>query len=116
MVRKMKYIKRAIEPTFLQTCKDFKVVLVTGPRQCGKTTMMKKLAEEEGIGRNYVTLDDFSARKMAIESPNLFLQIYKPPVFIDEVQYAPELFSYIKMYVDEHQNPGDIWLSGSQIF
>lgn len=116
MVRKMKYIKRAIEPTFLQTCKDFKVVLVTGPRQCGKTTMMKKLAEEEGIGRTYVTLDDFSARKMAIESPNLFLQIYKPPVFIDEVQYAPELFSYIKMYVDEHQNPGDIWLSGSQIF
>lgn len=116
MVIKMVYIKRALESTFLATSKCFKVVLVTGPRQCGKTTMMRKLAEDEGIGRKYVTLDDFSARKMAKESPNLFLQVYKPPVFIDEVQYAPELFSYIKMYVDEHQQPGDIWLSGSQIF
>lgn len=112
----MTYISRAIEKTFLAAVRDFKVVLVTGPRQCGKTTMMKKMAEDENCGRKYISLDDFAARKMAVESPNLFLQVYKPPVFIDEVQYAPQLFSYIKMYVDEYQQPGDIWLSGSQIF
>lgn len=112
----MTYISRAIEKTFLAAVQDFKVVLVTGPRQCGKTTMMKKMAEDENRGRKYISLDDFAARKMAVESPNLFLQVYKPPVFIDEVQYAPQLFSYIKMYVDEYQQPGDIWLSGSQIF
>lgn len=112
----MTYISRAIEKTFLSAVRDFKVVLVTGPRQCGKTTMMKKMAEDENRGRKYISLDDFATRKMAVESPNLFLQVYKPPVFIDEVQYAPQLFSYIKMYVDEYQQPGDIWLSGSQIF
>lgn len=112
----MTYISRAIEKTFLAAVRDFKVVLVTGPRQCGKTTMMKKMAEDENRGRKYISLDDFAARKMAVESPNLFLQVYKPPVFIDEVQYAPQLFSYIKMYVDEYQQAGDIWLSGSQIF
>ena len=112
----MTYISRAIEKTFLAAVRDFKVVLVTGPRQCGKTTMMKKMAEDENRGRKYISLDDFATRKMAVESPNLFLQVYKPPVFIDEVQHAPQLFSYIKMYVDEYQQPGDIWLSGSQIF
>lgn len=112
----MTYISREIEKTFLAAVRDFKVVLVTGPRQCGKTTMMKKMAEDENRGRKYISLDDFATRKMAVESPNLFLQVYKPPVFIDEVQYAPQLFSYIKMYVDEYQQPGDIWLSGSQIF
>ena len=112
----MTYISRAIEKTFLAAVRDFKVVLVTGPRQCGKTTMMQKMAEDENRGRKYISLDDFATRKMAVESPNLFLQVYKPPVFIDEVQYAPQLFSYIKMYVDEYQQPGDIWLSGSQIF
>lgn len=112
----MTYISRAIEKTFLAAVRDFKVVLVTGPRQCGKTTMMKKMAEDENRGRKYISLDDFATRKMAVESPNLFLQVYKPPVFIDEVQYAPQLFFYIKMYVDEYQQPGDIWLSGSQIF
>ena len=112
----MTYISRAIEKTFLAAVRDFKVVLVTGPRQCGKTTMMKKMAEDENRGRKYISLDDFAARKMAVESPNLFLQVYKPPVFIDEVQYAPQLFSYIKIYGDEYQQPGDIWLSGAQIF
>ena len=93
----MTYISRAIEKTFLAAVRDFKVVLVTGPRQCGKTTMMKKMAEDENRGRKYISLDDFATRKMAVESPNLFLQVYKPPVFIDEVQYAPQLFSYIKI-------------------
>ena len=112
----MIYIKRAMEDTFLRLSAQFPAILVTGPRQVGKTTMLKKLMDEEGNGREYVTLDDLSEREMAKNDPKLFFQIHKPPVFIDEVQYAPELFPYIKIHVDEHHNPGDFWLTGSQVF
>lgn len=78
--------------------------------------MLRALAEKENIGRAYVTLDDLTARAMAKDDPALFLQIHKPPILIDEVQYAPELFTYIKMHIDTVQNPGDFWLTGSQIF
>lgn len=112
----MKYIKRAMEDTFKKLNKQFSAILITGPRQVGKTTMLQKLMEEENIGRTYVTLDDLTERQMAITDPAMFFQLHKPPVFIDEVQYAPELFSYIKMWVDKHHKPGDFWLTGSQIF
>ena len=112
----MAYINRAMETTFKRMAQEFSVVLLTGPRQVGKTTMLKKLAEAEGINREYVTLDDITEREMAKNDPKLFLQLHKPPVFIDELQYAPELFPYIKIYVDEHQQAGDFWLTGSQIF
>ncbi|HBN83780.1 MAG TPA: ATPase, partial [Clostridiales bacterium] len=55
-------------------------------------------------------------RQMAKNDPAMFFQLHKPPLFIDEVQYAPELFPYIKMWVDDHHNPGDFWLTGSQLF
>ena len=112
----MAYINRAMEATFKRMSQEFSVVLLTGPRQVGKTTMLKRLAEAEGINREYVTLDDITEREMAKNDPKLFLQLHKPPVFIDEVQYAPELFPYIKIYVDEHQQAGAFWLTGSQIF
>ena len=110
----MSYIKRDMEEAFLRVSEQFKVVLVTGPRQVGKTTMMKKLME--GSDRKYVTLDDLVLRDLAKNDPEMFIKTYSPPVFIDEVQYAPELFSYIKIQVDERQQKGDYWLSGSQIF
>ena len=88
----MNYIHRAMENTFLRLSKEFPASLLTGPRQVGKTTMLRKLAKEENIGREYVTLDDLTERQMAKNDPKMFLQIHKPPVFIDEVQYAPELF------------------------
>lgn len=112
----MTYIKRAMETTFLRLSKEFPALLLTGPRQVGKTTMLQKLAEEENIGRKYVTLDDLTERQMAKNDPKMFLQIHKPPVFIDEVQYAPELFTYIKIHIDAHHRPGDFWLTGSQVF
>ena len=112
----MAYINRAMEATFKRMAQEFSVVLLTGPRQVGKTTMLKRLAEAEDVNREYVTLDDITEREMAKNDPKLFLQLHKPPVFIDEVQYAPELFPYIKIYVDEHQQAGDFWLTGSQIF
>ena len=110
----MSYIKRDMEEVFLRTAEQFKVVLVTGPRQVGKTTMLKKLME--GTVRKYVSLDDIVSRDLAKNDPKTFVETYPPPVFIDEVQYAPELFSYIKIQVDNRQKPGDYWLSGSQVF
>ena len=90
------------------------MVLVTGARQIGKTTMLQKLME--GTNRGYVTLDDLNERNIAKTDPELFLQLHKPPVLIDEVQYAPELFTYIKMNVDKNHEPGAFWLTGSQVF
>ena len=110
----MQYIKRDMEDVLLRMSNHFKVVLVTGPRQAGKTTMMKKLMEDSD--RTYVTLDDLVARDLAKNDPGAFIRTFAPPVFIDEVQYAPELFSYIKIQVDKRMQNGDYWLSGSQVF
>ena len=112
----MTYIARHMEQKILDLSKFFSALLITGPRQAGKTTMLKELAAREGIGRGYVSLDDLNTRDMAKNDPKLFLQLHKPPVIIDEVQYAPELFSYIKIHVDEHHMPGAFWLTGSQIY
>ena len=110
----MPYIKRSLEKVVLQVSKEYPVVLISGPRQVGKTTMLKKLME--GTDRNYVTLDDLQERALAKNDPEMFLQLHKPPVLIDEVQYAPELFSMIKLIVDKEHRKGDFWLTGSQIF
>ena len=112
----MKYISRHMEDRILELSKSYSAILLTGPRQAGKTTMLRSLAEKENIGREYISLDDLTARDMAKIDPALFLQLHKPPVLIDEVQYAPELFTYVKIHIDEHHNPGDFWMTGSQIF
>ncbi|ULQ60415.1 ATP-binding protein [Brucepastera parasyntrophica] len=82
----------------------------------GKTTMLQRLMERESVKREYITLDDLNDRALAKNDPAMFFQLHPPPVFIDEVQYAPELFSYIKIQIDKHHNPGDFWLTGSQLF
>jgi len=110
----MKYINRSLENIVKELTKQYPAILITGPRQVGKTTMLQKLME--GTDRNYVTLDDLNERALAKTDPEMFFQIHKPPVLIDEVQYAPELFSYIKISVDNNHNAGDFWLTGSQIF
>ena len=112
----MGYINRHLEDKVLSLSKAYSAILITGPRQSGKTTMLKKLAEKENTGREYVTLDDLAVREMAKNDPAMFLQLHKPPVLIDEVQYAPELFTYIKIHIDKSHNPGDFWMTGSQIF
>ena len=110
----MSYIRRSLEKIVLQVTKEYPVLLLSGPRQVGKTTMLKKLME--GTERNYVSLDDLQERELARTDPELFLQLHKPPILIDEVQYAPELFPYIKLIVDKEQKKGDFWLTGSQVF
>lgn len=110
----MNYISRNLEKIVLEVTKEYAVLLVTGPRQVGKTTMLQKLMEN--TDRGYVSLDDLNERNLAKTDPELFLQLHKPPILIDEVQYAPELFTYIKIHVDKNHNPGDFWLTGSQVF
>ena len=110
----MDYIHRSLERKFTRMSEFFKAVLVTGARQVGKTTMLRHLAE--GQSRTYVTLDNLMARDLAKTDPVLFFQTYKPPIIIDEVQRAPELFSQIKIFCDTSEETGLFWLTGSQQF
>lgn len=109
----MGYIKRDLESKILALSKEYACILITGPRQVGKTTVLKQLAAAD---REYVTLDDLEDRALAKRDPALFLQMHSLPIFIDEVQYAPELFSYIKITIDNGAAPGSFWLTGSQAF
>lgn len=109
----MRYIKRDLEDKILSLSEEYACILITGPRQVGKTTVMRHLADEN---RETVTLDDLDERALAKRDPALFLQMHSLPILIDEVQYAPELFSYIKIAVDNGALPGSFWLTGSQAF
>ena len=109
----MAYIKRDIEDKIISLSKEYSCILITGPRQVGKTTVLRQLMDDN---REYVTLDDMDERSLAKRDPAMFLQIHSTPIMIDEVQYAPELFSYIKMGIDKGAEPGTYWLTGSQAF
>ena len=108
----MQYVNRALERKFLHMSSFFKAVLVTGARQVGKTTMLKHLATNQN--RTYVSMDNTMARALAKSDPVLFFQTYKPPIIIDEIQKAPELFEQIKIMCDESEERGLFWLTGSQ--
>ena len=110
------YITRHMEKPVMELNEQYPVLLLTGPRQVGKTTMLEHLIEVEGKGRKKASLDDLTLRELAKTDPKMFFQLYQPPLLIDEVQYAPELFPYIKIMVDERHQPGDFWLTGSQLF
>jgi predicted AAA+ superfamily ATPase len=105
--------KRTLGKVIKEISASFPVLLVTGPRQVGKTTLLEICAEK---GRGYVTLDDLDVRQMAQNDPGLFIQTYKAPIIIDEVQYAPQLLSYLKIIVDREKKNGLFWLTGSQKF
>ena len=100
------YISRAMERRVKELAKYFPVIMVCGPRQVGKTTMLKEISTQLSDSINYVTLDYPQIRLLAKSDPELFLQQYRPPVIIDEIQYAPELLPYIKIRVDENHDNG----------
>ena len=106
------YIRRHIEPVISECLQQFPILLVTGPRQVGKTTLLQYVCKNF----EYVTFDDLLVLREATEETNLFLINNKPPLLIDEVQYAPEIFRYLKMYVDKHKIKGSFALTGSQAF
>lgn len=109
----MRYIKRDIEEKIRSLNEEYACILITGPRQVGKTTVLRAIMDDS---RTYVTLDDMEERALAKRDPAMFLQLHDTPIFIDEVQYAPELFSVIKMAIDNGAAPGSFWLTGSQAF
>ncbi|MEM6812752.1 MAG: ATP-binding protein [Pseudomonadota bacterium] len=108
----MRTLKRTLEKIVKNISPSFPILLITGARQIGKTTLLEQCSE----GRAYVSLDNLDDRILAKNDPALFLQRYKPPLIIDEVQYAPELFSYIKIISDRERKNGLFWLTGSQKF
>ncbi len=107
------YLPRTLESFFSKADRQFPVLLVTGARQVGKTTFVQHVRDEN---RTYITLDDPTLRSLAKTEPALFLQRFRPPLLIDEFQYAPELLPHIKMAVDRTRKPGLFWLTGSQQF
>jgi len=106
------YIRRHIEEAVNKVSKMFGAVMVTGPRQAGKTTLLKHVTGS----MTYVTLDDPLLLQSAISETGTFFKDFPPPVFVDEVQYAPNLFPYIKMHIDKENKKGQFFLSGSQQF
>lgn len=104
---------REVKERLEKIIKTFRVLVVTGPRQVGKSTILESIMPEN---MTKISLDDEILRKEAQENPKIFLDSYPTPLFIDEVQYAPELFPYIKMKVDKDKTRGQYWLSGSQLF
>lgn len=121
-----KYKTRTIEKQINKLIGNFPAIMITGPRQVGKTTLLNYITTQSKEKINYVTLDDLLLRKQARDDPELFLRTYEEPLIIDEFQYAPNLLSYIKINIDEKKknemfNNGKkvgtmYYLTGSQIF
>lgn len=110
------YVARQLEESILDLSRSYPVLLLTGARQVGKTTLLSHLANHAEPRRTYVSLDEFGPRALARDEPELFLQRFPPPVCIDEIQQAPQLFPALKADVDRRSGHGHYWLSGSQQF
>ena len=107
-----RYIPRSLEPVLKRAAREFPVVVLTGPRQSGKTTLLKHLF---GARYRYVCLEPPDVRAAAVADPRGFLAMYSPPAIFDEVQYVPQILPYIKEGVDAHRDrAGQYLLTGSQ--
>ena len=107
------YIEKHLQEYIYSISKTFPALLLSGARQVGKTTLLEHLSEDN---RKYITLDDPELRNLAINEPSMFLQRFPAPLFLDEIQYAPQLFPYLKMQIDKKRVNGSYWLSGLQQF
>ena len=107
------FLKRTITERIKQVNKTFPALIITGARQVGKTTVLKQCIEDD---REYITFDNLLSRQQAINDPALFMQNHKGKLFIDEIQYSPDILSYIKMDIDNNKEYGKFWFTGSQQF
>lgn len=106
------YIQRHAEKTASKLAEMFGSILIAGPRQVGKTTMLEKLTD----GITYVSLDDPIIKASAEEESGTFFKDNPPPVFVDEIQKAPALFNQIKLLLDRSHKKGQFFMCGSQQF
>ncbi len=110
---KQPYYRRDLEERLLSASTQFPVILVTGPRQAGKSTLLLNTFPNH----SYITLDDPALRNLAQNDPELFLSSRPGPLIIDEIQYAPNLLPYLKLEVDQNRRrSGHYLLTGSQVF
>ena len=111
--KEMKYYRRSIEQVINEYKEQFPILLLTGPRQVGKSTLFKELFRAE---YKYFSLDDPILKEQIVNDPRLFLKNNSEKLIIDEVQYAPSIFPYLKMKVDENREDGMYLMTGSQAF
>ncbi len=110
----MDFINRHAEKTLKRFASSFPSVLVTGARQTGKTTLLKKITEKKSVPST--TFDDISEEEFAKTDPTAFLEFHQSPYMFDEIQYVPELFRYLKVQIDKDRHNGMYFLTGSQQF
>ena len=107
------FYRRTASDIIRNASATFPAVLISGPRQAGKTTVFEHM---KGSKRTFISFDNPALRAQAKADPALFFKTYQPPLLIDEAQYAPELFPYIKMIIDTEKKNGLFWLTGSHLF
>lgn len=95
---------------------EYPAVLISGPKEIGKSTLLEHIIEQSGHTVSQLTLDDLTERQLAVSDPAMFFQLHKPPLLIEEIQYVPELFSYIKIMIDQGAPAGSFLLTSSQQF
>ena len=110
----MKSIIRHAEKTIIRIASEYPAVLVTGARQTGKTTLLKKITEQKSVP--YLSFDDPAEELSAKNDAKTFTEFHQPPFIFDEIQYVPELFRYLKIEIDRNRNTGMYFLTGSQQF
>lgn len=110
----MKFIKRHAEKTIERLSSSYPAVLITGARQTGKTTLLKKITDSQNI--QYLTFDDPIEEQSAKNDPKSFLEFHPYPFMFDEIQYIPDLFRYLKIQIDQNRQNGMYFLTGSQLF
>ena len=108
------YWPRILEKTIAETEKSFPVTVITGPRQSGKSTLLKHYFP--GRKATFLSLDDPNFRNLLSDDPLPYLENLKKPVVIDEIQYMPQLATFVKILVDKNRTPGQWFITGSHQF